>query len=143
MNTLFAKFYVDTSWQHASVLGGVAKILDGEVVRWTVETKVVEVDVRPNVDYRLPGRMSSPDDFVYFPYTLDVEAVAAGVELKTFLAAVAMLMIGLANLEMRLVVACDWETQLPGNGRLGFTCQSESAIGLPLTLTDAGAEHDD
>jgi hypothetical protein len=121
MDELFATFYVDSSRPYAGVLQAVAKVLDGEVARWTVETEFLEVDVRSNDDYRSPQRASSPDNFLYFPYTLDVEAVGGNVGLDPFLAAVSKLMIGLAGLGMRVVVACDWEEQLPGRGRLGFS----------------------
>ena len=121
MEDLFAKFYVDSSLEHGSLLATVARILDGEVDNWTVESQVVEADVRPNDDYGSPEGASSPDDFVYFPYTLDVEPVAGDTKLQAFLGAISKIMVGLADSGMRVVVACDWEDRLPGRGRLGFS----------------------
>lgn len=120
MEDLFAKLYVDTSLEHGSLLATVARILDGEVADWTVESQVIEADVRPNDDYRSPERASSPDDFVYFPYTLDVEPSGSGPGLEAFLQEVSKVMLGLSDSGMRVVVACDWEDRLPGGGRLGF-----------------------
>jgi hypothetical protein len=121
MEDLFAKFYVDTSQSHEALLDSVARILNGEVNDWTVESQVIEADVRPNDDYRSPERASSPDDFVYFPYTLDVELTDGGQGLQAFLDEVSKVMIGLWDSGMRVVVACDWEDRLPGGGQLGFS----------------------
>lgn len=121
MDDLFAKFYVDTTLDHGRLLAAVARILGGEVSRFTVESPVVEADVRPNDDHRSPQRASAPDDFVYFPFTLDVEPAGGGTDLDAFLAAISAIMVGLAEADMRVVVACDWEDRLPGGGRLGFS----------------------
>lgn len=116
----FAKAYIDGDVKHATILNLVADAVDGDVHGWTVEANGIEIDVRPNDDFRSKGRRSDPDDFVYFPFTLDVEAVDAVVDLDGFLAVLSSLMQRLHSERMRVVAACDWESQLPGGGRLGF-----------------------
>jgi hypothetical protein len=120
MEDLFAMLYVDTSLDHRSLLESVARFLDGEVADWTVESQAIEADVRPNDDYRSPERASSLNDFVYFPYTVDVESVGS-TGLEAFLGAISKIMFGLAGSRMRVVVACEWEDRLPGGGRLVFS----------------------
>ena len=120
MSELYAKLFVDTSADHAALLRVVRDCTNGVQDDWTIVSSSVEAEVRPNDDSRLPARDDSPDDFVYFPFTIDIEPVNAGCGLDEFLKGISTIVVGLAQSGMRVVAACDWEDALPGGGRLGF-----------------------
>jgi hypothetical protein len=120
MSELYAKLFVDTRMGHADILKTTADAVKGQLQQWTIEAADVEIDVRPNDDYNSPQRALAPDDFLYFPFALDVEASSDAVPLKRFLDVLSQLMQQFATAGMRVVVACDWEDDLPGGGRLGF-----------------------
>ncbi len=120
MNELYAKVYVDQGVKHDDLISIVADAVGGEASRWTVEAPGLEIDVRPNDDHRSPQRTLDADDFVYFPFALDVEAVNDGVSVEAFVGLLSKLMLNIRSAGPRLVVACDWESELPGEGRLGF-----------------------
>jgi hypothetical protein len=120
MNARFAKAYVDGDVQHARMLDVIADAVDGDVDGWTVEAGGIEIDVRPNEDCRSRQHNTDPDDFVFFPFTLDIETVDEAADLDEFLRVISSVMRRLHSDGMRIVVACDWESQLPGGGRLGF-----------------------
>jgi hypothetical protein len=56
---------------------------------------------------------------VYFPYTVEVVTDGDPGAPSTYLGFVGGLMRKLHADGMQVVAACDWESDLPGNGRLG------------------------
>ena len=119
MADLFAKAYVDGNIEHAALLQLVAGAVAGDADGWTVVAETAEIDVLANDDARSNRQEDNLDDFVYFPYALDIEAAATPVPLDDFIKIVSSVMIRLEKEGLRVVVACDWEERLPGGGRLG------------------------
>ncbi len=116
----FAKAYVDGGLDRTSVLELVAKAVNGSIDGWTIEASGIEIDVDRNENIcRGPAKVES-DDFIYFPLALDIEAVSDSVDLDKFLRVISSLMEGLHSKGIRVVVACEWESRLPGRGRLGY-----------------------
>jgi len=120
LSDFFAKVYVDTSLEHDRLLQVTADAVFGTVDDWTILADGVEIDVRPNDDFRSAYCTIDPDDFLYFPFALDVESVTEAITIDSFIALLSEVMNRLHVRGMRVVVACDWEGRLPGSGRLGF-----------------------
>jgi len=101
------------------VVANVSAAVAGRIEVGTVVGAGCEIDARSNDDYSPEVLQRDPTDFVYFPYTVEIEAASEGMGLKRYLGVVATVMEALAGSGMRVVAACDWEDRLPGGGRLG------------------------
>ena len=114
----FSKIFVKGDCTHAALLSLVAEALPGEIDDWTVVGDDCEVDVRPNEDHSPEALRRDPTDFVYFPYTVEVASTGAGC--TDHVHRVAVLMQAMHERGMQVVTASDWESELPGKGRLGI-----------------------
>lgn len=120
MSDLYAKMFVSTARTRAELLAVVAKALDGARRGSTVVTPECEADVRGNDDYSPEALGADPTDFVYFPYTVEIFSSGEDPRIDAFLETASFLMNHLFSAGMKVVVACDWEDQLPGRGKLGL-----------------------
>ncbi len=72
------------------------------------------MDVRPNDDSTDDLRRLHPDDFLYFPYTVEVVVERDRDTASEYVSFVGLLMDRLYAEGMQVVAACDWESDLPG-----------------------------
>jgi hypothetical protein len=100
------------------LLDVVTSLAIGRRERRTVTREPYKLYVRPN-DYRLQQDAGSrADDFLQYPYTVDILADSNDVHLEDYLGFVGQLLVALHAKEMDVVTACDWEDRLPGKGKL-------------------------
>lgn len=126
MSELFTKLFVRSERSHEELISFVADATHGVVKEgWTVISGDYEMDVRPNEDATGRARHERADDFVYYPYTVEVVTEGDPDLPSVYLAFVASLMEALYADGMRVVAACDWECDLPGGGRLPSNAASE------------------
>jgi hypothetical protein len=112
---LYCKVFVHGP-SHDQLLATVARSLDGEVSRRSVDGGGLAVDVLPNDDHDETRAAQGAGDFLYFPFMLEVEADGDDDELA-FVTAVARLLDGLGAQGYDFVTAGDVEELLPGRGR--------------------------
>jgi len=90
----------------------VARLIHGERDGWDVEGPICEASVRRNKR----ADKANPDDFINFPYYIDVEPANAEVAGDCYMATVGALLQGLWALGYDAVAACDFEDELPRFG---------------------------
>jgi len=111
---LYCKVFVHAP-SHDQLLATVARSVDGEVSRRSVDGGGLVVDVLPNDDHDETMAAQGAGDFLHFPYMLEVEA--DGDDESAFVTAVARLLDGLRAQGYDFVTAGDVEELLPGRGR--------------------------
>jgi hypothetical protein len=122
MSELYTKLFVESEVSHRELLSFVASACGGKVeAPWTVVAGAFEMDVRPNNDSTEVMRRSHPGEFIYFPYTVEVVGEGEPDSPLAYLSFVGSLMQRLHAAGMQVVAACDWESDLPGGGRLGLS----------------------
>lgn len=115
MSELFAKLFVRTERDLSSLISTVAEIVSGRVEPFGgVQAGNFELDVGAN-EYR---ELTSEDDFMRFPYAIDVFVLSASVSEAEFVEFLSRAMRALHERRMQVVAACDWEESLPGRGKL-------------------------
>jgi hypothetical protein len=104
----------DVQW----VMRYLADGLDGAVSVRTVTTPTIEVDVLRNGEYNRSRIGTSGDDFLYFPFMLDVSpANMTALKDESFIEEVTRLLARLRLAGIRYVASCDFEQFLPDGGR--------------------------
>ena len=116
---LYTKLFVNIEMTHDELLRFVARLFGGDIEMWTVVCRSLDFDVRPNDDVDIQVLDSALDEFIRFPFTIEV-ASTTDITLEDYLAAIARLMIEIETKSGSVVAACDWEDMLPGEGRLGL-----------------------
>lgn len=119
MAHLYTRIFVNTTSGLDAVVSAVAAAVSGRSELGTVTGMGCELDVRTNDDYSGQSLARDPSDFVYFPFTVEVEAARNNMPVDSYLSVVGRVMEALAISGMQVVAACDWEERLPGRGRLG------------------------
>lgn len=120
MAELYTKLFVNSERSHDDLLSLIAHAFDGEVEEgWVIVVGDYEMDVRPNDESTEENRRLHPDDFLYFPFTVEVVANGDPDAASEYVGFVGSVMSKLHAEGMQLVAACDWEIELPGSGRLG------------------------
>jgi hypothetical protein len=109
---LYTRLFVDTPTLDA-LRASVAALIGGRV---HIEGGSIEVDVDTNPYASPPAPHVNTEDFMEFPFT--VELFADSSDLESYLAVVAAVMTGLHAQGASVVAACDWESRLPGSGAL-------------------------
>jgi hypothetical protein len=111
---LYCKIFVDSSLDGDGLVRWISGTLGGVVERRTVSTASVEIYVDENDEYE-PRDTHGRDQFLYFRYALDVEAVV-GAQRPAVIAIVSQLLHSLWASNMPAVAACDYEDELPRRG---------------------------
>ena len=111
---LYCKVYVHAT-SYEDVVHAVELATSGSEDLRTVEGSDLVVDVVPNDEHDEGRAAGGAGDFLYFPFTLDVEA--AGGDETGYIAAVARLLEVLGDAGFDFVTAADFERDLPGSGR--------------------------
>ena len=106
---LYCKVYVAGAPDIAALKALVADTAGTAVERRTVRTALLEVDV---FDQSRHVPAEAGDDFVRWPYYLEIEAADDQVTFDAFLAAIAGLLNGLRTRGLRVMASCDFEEQL-------------------------------
>lgn len=119
MEELYTKLFVSSERSYGDLLAFVADACGGKVEGGTVVFGVYEMDVRPNDEGTEGARRSHPGDFLYFPFTVEVVTEGDPDKAVSYVDFVGSLMNKLHVEGMKVVAACDWESDLPGGGRLG------------------------
>lgn len=120
MEELYTKLFVGSGRSHGDLLSLVARACGGKVEEgWTVVAGAFEMDVRPNDEGTEEARREHPGDFLYFPFTVEVVTEGDPAEAASYVGFVGSLMSKLHAEGLQVVAACDWESELPGGGRLG------------------------
>ncbi len=120
MARLYTELFVNAPSDLGTLVSKVASAVSGTVDLDTVTGMACEMDVRKSDDYSPEMLARDPSDFIYFPYTVEIEPVRSDLDLERYLAVVGSVMESLARTGMQVVAACDWENRLPGRGRLGL-----------------------
>ena len=118
MSELYTKLFVRTDHSHAELLAQLAAALQGDVEGWTIALDDCEIDVRLNDEASASVRAQNADNFLYFPYTVEVVCDSVGGDVERYVSRVGSIMNTLHQAGMAVVAACDWEERLPGGGRL-------------------------
>ena len=106
---LYCKIYLDGGSDVHVVKALVVEITRGSLEGRTVGAHGLLIDVFENK--QVPGVVAARDDFVHWPFYLEVEA-SHGVKFDEYLASLASLLIELRSNGLRVVPSCDFETQL-------------------------------
>lgn len=120
MSELYTRLFVQTEDSHQELLSLVVRASGGTLeALWTVVSESYAMDVRLNDYSTEKNRRDHPEDFIYFPYTIEVITEGNPDAPSDYLHFVGALMEKLHAHGMKVVAACDWESELPGRGRLG------------------------
>ncbi len=121
MAELYTRMFVRAEGSLLDLLSSVADACNGRIVGngWTIAAGEYEIDVRPNDDSSDDLRRLHPGNFLYFPYTVEVVVDRDRDVTSEYVSFVGFLMDWLHAQGMQVVAACDWESDLPGGGRLG------------------------
>jgi hypothetical protein len=112
MEDLYCKIYVDTEMSKELFLDFIAKTINGRIELRTVCGLFFEVDVVNNQDAEPLQAISRDDEFLYYPYYLDVEPLE-NLNRESYVASIAMLLKALWDIGAKAVAACDFEDELP------------------------------
>lgn len=114
---LYARVFVKVAGTLQELFGIVTSFVPGVYGCLNVVAQPYTLDFSSN-PYRSNLENSSPDDFLQYPYAIEVFADGKAVSLEEYLGFVSRLMTTLYDKGMDVVVACDWEERLPGGGKL-------------------------
>jgi len=112
---LYCQIYVDADVSSDELLEKVAQLVGGTVDIDTVCTANYEIDIKKNEDFKPKCRHEEPDEFVYFRYYMDVDALP-GQQRPAQIALVSKLLESLWSWRFQAVAACDYEKELPKAG---------------------------
>ena len=118
MERAYAELYIRTDLDVMQVASAIAPAVNGTKTGAVVVAGGFEVEVRTNPNVNDRAADSSSDDFLFFPLMAEVEALQPGAFDEDFVQGVAAAMLAVAATGASVVVACDFEDRLPGDGRL-------------------------
>jgi hypothetical protein len=110
------KIYVNARVSLDELLAGVATVLGGSLERWTVEAGGLEVSGDENDEFDELCAADGVDEFLFFPYRLEVEPTGRYDDQGAFDFLVRLLA-GLEANDFDFVTAGEVEAQLPNAGR--------------------------
>jgi hypothetical protein len=106
---LYCKVYLDGDGNAASIKQMIADVLRGNLTRRTIRSETLLIDV---FDNRKAGASESPDDFVRWPYYLEVEPIDPHIKFDSYVSALAFFLNGLRKKGLSVVPSCDFEDEL-------------------------------
>lgn len=105
---LYCKIYVDAPIGKEALKQALLEISGGHLVALTVTTDIFELSV-----FRTrPGALGGLDDFLRWPYYLEIEPVSDGTDEEAYLSALASLIRALLAKGFGAVPSCGFEDQL-------------------------------
>jgi hypothetical protein len=113
-HALNCKLFLQSDMPRPALAEILAHAAQGRVEGNSMVGATFEINVRLNDDFD-PLRLEAPDDFVYFPYFLDIEA-SSGQTRESHIALVTRLLECLWAERIMAAAACDFEDELPHNG---------------------------
>jgi hypothetical protein len=114
----YTRLYIDSKFHLPALVGAIARALGGRLEMSSVDTGVLSADFHTSDDYDRARVQHDPSDFLRYPFSVEVEAIAS-VPLDRYLDEVALMMRELQALGANVAASCDWEDLLPGGGKLG------------------------
>jgi hypothetical protein len=118
MDDPFCALYVDTPLDHRALLRAISGLTAGTEEMRTVSSADLEITVLEG-DYPRSQLAEAPDDFVRFPYVLEVNpGPALADDHDAYVTRLGALLLAMSALGLRVVAACDFEERLPGHGKL-------------------------
>lgn len=111
MEDLYCKLYIASNLEKNELLKFIAEIIDGDISIRTVESKTLEVSVIVNEDYD-ENQSYKDDDFLHYPYYCEIDPVEK-INPSLYKMTISKLVTSLRKREMRTIVACDFEDDLP------------------------------
>jgi hypothetical protein len=114
---LYCKIFVEGSLSRDDLTALLCNGLHGVATGNTIIASHLEIDVIDNDDFVARSKRRDPNDFVHFPYFLDVEP-ATGAERLGYVARVGDTLKVLERGGLQAVAACSFEDELPSSGRV-------------------------
>jgi hypothetical protein len=118
MENPYCRLYVQSAASLEALQRLVVVAATGDVASPSQVLRDVLIDVRISDDYDVRGVERDPTHFVYYRYSVDVQATAV-TPVADFLDLVSLLMRAIESEGANVVASCDWEDELPGSGKLG------------------------
>ena len=116
MRSLYCKVFVDADITEDELLEAVSEITHGVPrIGRTVTSADCEVDVVSNEDFDRAKRVDGDDQFLFYPYYLDV-LPAAQVSRERYIKSIGDLLESLWRAGCKAVAACSFEDELPRRG---------------------------
>ncbi len=115
LNDLYCHMYVESDGSRQELSEVIAQAINGTLENFTVVLPLIEVDIRKNKDFDEALRKEFPDGFLYFRYSLDIDA-SPGQTLENQIKMVADILEHLWSRGYPAVAACDYEDELPHKG---------------------------
>jgi hypothetical protein len=112
---IYCKIYVESDLDKAELLQLLARLANGSVHLRTVAAPECEIDVVTNEDFSEARNAQGPDQFLFYPYYLDMEPTPTTTRAH-FIGCVGELLEGLWRSGCKAVAACDFESDLPRRG---------------------------
>lgn len=110
-DSLYCKIYLSSEKQIEELYLMINDILTGELepIR-TIKTEWGELDLRYNSDFDAERLKKNVDDFIFWPYYLDIEP-NNGIE-QMYIEKIAMLINHLKSKNIKVIASCDFEDEL-------------------------------
>jgi hypothetical protein len=118
MEAPYTRLYVNCDAALNELREHVAAALNGQIEFRTVVAYAVEADVMENIDSDPSSVLNAPCDFIHYPYSVEIEGTS-NVTLAEYINVVSHVMRSLHSTGAWIVASCDWESDLPGSGKLG------------------------
>ena len=112
----YGKIFINTSLARDELIAIMARIVDGQITRRTIEGAGLIIDVIKNEDFNQELAVRGTDEFIRFPFYLDVEPQHSGMPDSAFKEAIRRLLSGLREAGLMFVTAADFEDELPDHG---------------------------
>mgnify|MGYP000959024936 CR=1 FL=1 len=119
---LYCKMFIDFNDEIARADILIARLAHGTIkYAWgLIETKIAELDVRKNDDFKTPQELRSkdPEDaFLFWKYYIDIEP-KEGTSSQAYISMISQLLLDLWAQGVDAVAACSFEDQLPKKHKL-------------------------
>lgn len=106
---LYCKVYLDATFSVASVRELMATLTEGTLKGRSIFSKELMIDVFEN---KTKSADYPPNDFVQWPFYLEIEPSGDNISFDTYLSALASVLRGLQAQDIRVTPSCDFEDQL-------------------------------
>ncbi len=119
----YCKFYVDTTMVKSEFEDLLVDALGGEVRNFDIYFSDFSLHVFKNDEYYPDLLAKDPNEFLFFPFCVELECENESVSIEAFIDAAKSVFNILKNEDMRTVAACDFEEVLPQKGRHHVVCE--------------------
>lgn len=116
---LNCKIFIDTNLEKKEIIDFTLEIINGvlnERLSFTmIESKYLDIEIVENEDFAIELRNDKENGFLYSKYYMEVEPIE-GIDEESYISYISKLFLNFKRIECNIVIACNFEKQLPNNG---------------------------